>query len=165
MLVVHLLTGLDLSFVTHIFLLEPVEDAALLEQITSRAHRLGATGPVTVETVNCFYSLDPATETTVEMSKAHQKEVKVKRPKKRTGTRESPIKSSSSKDATLTKIHCQYCYRAFDSMSAAVDHEGKQCPRNPANVDVVDKWHLSSLYREIKPPPPYEATTGIGHVS
>ena len=36
--------GLDLSFVTHIFLLEPIDDAALLEQVTSRAHRLGCTG-------------------------------------------------------------------------------------------------------------------------
>jgi hypothetical protein len=44
--------GLDLSFVTHMFLLEPIDDAALLEQVTSRAHRLGSTGPVTIgETV------------------------------------------------------------------------------------------------------------------
>ena len=31
--------GLDLSFVTHIFLLEAINDAARLEQVTARAHR------------------------------------------------------------------------------------------------------------------------------
>jgi hypothetical protein len=140
--------GLDLSFVTHIYLLEPIEDAALLEQITSRAHRLGATGPVTIETVNTFYQLDPATQAVVEMSKQHQK---VKR-------KQQPAKASKlvdySRRPELTKVVCQYCYRQFDSMQAAVSHEEKQCPRNPANIDVVDPYHLSSVYREIRPPPP-----------
>ena len=43
--------GLDLSFVTHIFLLEPIQDAGLLEQIISRAHRIGCKGPVHVITL------------------------------------------------------------------------------------------------------------------
>ncbi|KAL7448069.1 hypothetical protein ACHAWC_000325, partial [Mediolabrus comicus] len=51
--------GLDLSFVTHLYLLEPIDDAALLEQVTSRAHRLGATGPVCIETVHIWNQLDP----------------------------------------------------------------------------------------------------------
>ena len=46
--------GLDLSFATHIFLLEPIHDAGLLEQVVSRANRLGATGPVEVETIHVF---------------------------------------------------------------------------------------------------------------
>lgn len=41
-------TGLDLSFATHIFLLERIHDPALKSQIVSRAHRVGATGPVLV---------------------------------------------------------------------------------------------------------------------
>jgi len=41
--------GLDLSFVSHIFIMEPVWDAAVEEQIVARAHRLGATSPVLVE--------------------------------------------------------------------------------------------------------------------
>lgn len=36
--------GLDLSFVTRIFLLERIKDKALQEQIISRANRMGATG-------------------------------------------------------------------------------------------------------------------------
>ncbi|KAJ1403580.1 hypothetical protein B484DRAFT_405046 [Ochromonadaceae sp. CCMP2298] len=40
--------GLDLSFATHIFLLDIVHDPALKNQIISRAHRIGATGPVQV---------------------------------------------------------------------------------------------------------------------
>ena len=46
-----LATEFDLSFATHLFLHEPIDDAALLEQVTSRVHRLGCTGPL-VETVN-----------------------------------------------------------------------------------------------------------------
>jgi hypothetical protein len=42
-------TGLDLSFATHIFLLERVHNPGLRNQIVSRAHRVGATGPVTVQ--------------------------------------------------------------------------------------------------------------------
>jgi len=44
-------TGLDLSFATHIFLLERLHDPALRNQIISRAHRMGATGPVQVQLV------------------------------------------------------------------------------------------------------------------
>ena len=44
-------TGLDLSFATHIFLLDPIKDPALHNQIVSRAHRMGATGPVQVQLV------------------------------------------------------------------------------------------------------------------
>jgi SNF2 family DNA or RNA helicase len=40
--------GLDLSFVTHIVLLDQVLDAGLEEQIISRAHRMGARGSVQV---------------------------------------------------------------------------------------------------------------------
>ena len=43
--------GLDLAFVTHIFLLEPTHDSALMDQIVSRAYRCGATGPVRVVTI------------------------------------------------------------------------------------------------------------------
>jgi len=41
-------TGLDLSFATHIFLLDQLRDPALENQIISRAHRMGAKGPVDV---------------------------------------------------------------------------------------------------------------------
>ena len=44
-------TGLDLSFVTHIFLLDRIKDPALETQIISRAHRMGSTGPVAVHLV------------------------------------------------------------------------------------------------------------------
>ena len=44
-------TGLDLSFATHIFLLNQLRDPALESQIISRAHRMGAKGPVNVTLV------------------------------------------------------------------------------------------------------------------
>lgn len=43
--------GLDLSFVTHIYFLEAVWDKSLSQQTVARAWRMGATGPVIVETL------------------------------------------------------------------------------------------------------------------
>lgn len=43
--------GLDLSFVTHVFLMEPIWDRSMEEQVISRAHRMGATRPINVETL------------------------------------------------------------------------------------------------------------------
>lgn len=41
--------GLDLSFVQYVFLMEPLGDLSLEQQIVSRAHRLGATRAVHAE--------------------------------------------------------------------------------------------------------------------
>ncbi|RLN23936.1 F-box protein [Panicum miliaceum] len=41
--------GLDLSFVTHVFLMEPIWNRSMEEQVISRAHRMGATRPIQVE--------------------------------------------------------------------------------------------------------------------
>ncbi|CAL0308642.1 unnamed protein product [Lupinus luteus] len=43
--------GLDLSFVTHVFLMEPIWDRSMEEQVISRAHRMGASRPIQVETL------------------------------------------------------------------------------------------------------------------
>ena len=43
--------GLDLSFATHVFLMEPLADASLQAQVESRAHRMGAVQPIHVETL------------------------------------------------------------------------------------------------------------------
>ncbi|KAJ4847219.1 hypothetical protein Tsubulata_008468 [Turnera subulata] len=43
--------GLDLSFVNHVFLMEPIWDRSMEEQVISRAHRMGATRPIHVETL------------------------------------------------------------------------------------------------------------------
>lgn len=41
--------GHDLSFASHVFLMEPIWDASVEEQVVSRAHRMGATQPITVQ--------------------------------------------------------------------------------------------------------------------
>jgi len=46
--------GLDLSFVTHLFLVNHIRDPAKLQQVISRAHRMGATGPVLVQTLHMW---------------------------------------------------------------------------------------------------------------
>ncbi|KAL3681903.1 hypothetical protein R1sor_024859 [Riccia sorocarpa] len=43
--------GLDLSFVTNVYLMEPIWDRSMEEQVVSRAHRMGATRPILVETL------------------------------------------------------------------------------------------------------------------
>lgn len=43
--------GLDLSFATHLFLLDDIKDSAVLQQVISRAHRIGAEGAVNVQLV------------------------------------------------------------------------------------------------------------------
>jgi hypothetical protein len=138
--------GLDLSFVTHMFLLEPIEDAALLEQVTSRAHRLGAKGPVRVETVNTFYNVSEETEQKME---------------KAASTQGASAKKTllEEKAKALTRICCIHCFRGFDSYALAEHHEQTNCPRNPEIESTVDPFHLSSVYREIKPPPAAQAQT------
>ncbi|KAK7243355.1 hypothetical protein RIF29_38148 [Crotalaria pallida] len=43
--------GLDLSFATRVFLMEPIWDRSMEEQVISRAHRMGASRPIHVETL------------------------------------------------------------------------------------------------------------------
>ena len=128
-----LATGLDLSFVTHLFLLEPIDDAALLEQVTSRAHRLGCTGPVVVETVNVWQGKHE------ESTKAVAKQLAA-----------SIVEEENRRTSTAV---CEHCYRSFESMEKAENHEHK-CERNPDSSAEVDPFHLSSVYRDICPPPP-----------
>ena len=139
--------GLDLSFVTHMFLLEPITDAALLEQVTSRAHRLGAKGPVKVDTVNVFYTLDPQIQGTLEQVE------QTFSPRRKNSSNLSKKTLEEEKSKTLTSVCCAYCYRAFRSYKEANHHEANSCPRNPDITSVLDPFHLSSVYRDIKPPP------------
>lgn len=143
--------GLDLSFVTHMFLLEPIDDAALLEQVTSRAHRLGATGPVTVETIHTFYEFSPKLD-------ALMKDTVTTAKKNDLALAHQTFRSQQDRKKTLSTVVCEHCYRKFDSWQSATEHEEKMCPRNPLNKDSVDPFHLSSVYRDIRPPPPLSAT-------
>mmetsp|Transcript_5871 Transcript_5871/g.12767 ORF Transcript_5871/g.12767 Transcript_5871/m.12767 type:complete len:1099 (+) Transcript_5871:135-3431(+) len=124
--------GLDLSFVTHLFLLEPIDDAALLEQVTSRAHRLGCTGPVTVETVNVWREMDATTKAV---------------------TRQLSSSTDDDEHRRTSTAVCEHCYRSFENIEKAEIHE-LTCDRNPDSSAVVNPYHLSSVYRDIRPPPP-----------
>jgi len=43
--------GLDLSFVTHIFLLDEINDKSIEDQVISRAYRMGCSGPVLIDQI------------------------------------------------------------------------------------------------------------------
>ena len=145
--------GLDLSFVTHMFLLEPIDDAALLEQVTSRAHRLGCTGPVTVDTIHTFFKIGN------ERLQKMLEESKKASISTNQGTSNSFLEQNRK---ALSKIVCQHCYRQFDSMAVAEEHE-QMCPRNPDSACQEDAFHLSSVYRELRPPLPAESSSFRGH--
>ena len=124
--------GLDLSFVTHIFLLETINDAALLEQVTSRAHRLGCTAPVIIDTINVWHQMDSITnEVAKRLLSTVQDEAKKR----------------------ISTAVCEHCYRSFESIDIAEIHE-LTCDRNPDSNAKVDPYHLSSVYRDIRPPAP-----------
>ena len=128
--------GLDLSFVTHIFLLEPIDDAALLEQVTSRAHRLGCTAPVTIDTIHVWHKMST---TIAEVAKRLRSDV-------------CPDVQDRDKTRITTAV-CEHCYRSFESIEMAETHE-LTCHRNPDSDAIVDPYHLSSVYRDIRPPVP-----------
>ena len=124
--------GLDLSFVTHIFLLETINDAALLEQVTSRAHRLGCTAPVIIDTINVWHQMNSITnEVAKRLLSTVQDEAKKR----------------------ISTAVCEHCYRSFESIDIAEIHE-LTCDRNPDSNAKVDPYHLSSVYRDIRPPAP-----------
>ena len=104
----------------------------LSNQVTSRAHRLGATGPVCIETVNVWHELDSST-------KAFQKRI-------------SSNLDDEEKRQTSRAV-CEYCYRSFDNIILAEKHEIR-CDRNPESCAEVNLFHLSSVYRDLRPPSP-----------
>ena len=46
--------GLDLSFVTHLFMVNQIADPAVEQQVVARAHRMGATGSVIVQALRLW---------------------------------------------------------------------------------------------------------------
>jgi len=128
------------------YLLEPIDDAALLQQVTSRAHRLGATGPVTVETVNVWQELDDAT-------KIATKDVVLARDSGVGGNGPGSALLSVLQDEHQTgKAVCQFCCRSFPSMARAVEHERTNCTQNPNSCAEEDEFELATLYRAVRPP-------------
>jgi SNF2 family DNA or RNA helicase len=55
--------GLDLSFVTHVFLMEEIWDKSLEQQVVSRAHRMGASQSVVVEQLVMRNSIETLMQT------------------------------------------------------------------------------------------------------
>ena len=150
--------GLDLSFVTHIFLLEPIHDAALMEQVVSRAHRLGATGAVTIETVHIFQ--DARVFDTEDDEEGQEGEAAGGGTNGGGGGGGGGGKAKR-REKHMPKGICDLCYRSFEP---AGNRTGKEmaalheptCERNPANLAAAsqDAGNMLSVYKEIRPPAP-----------
>ena len=89
---------------------------------------------MTIETVHVWRELDPITD---EFKKQ--------------------ISSNEEQKRTSTAI-CEHCYRSFDNMTLAEEHEIR-CDRNPESSAEVSLFHLSSVYRDLRPPPPMMINT------
>eukprot|EP00644_Phytophthora_capsici_P005928 jgi/Phyca11/539046/estExt2_Genewise1Plus.C_PHYCAscaffold_20859 len=72
--------GLDLSFVTHIFLMDEIWDKSLEQQVISRAHRMGATQAVIVEQLWMRGSVESQMLRPQETDEEGQVEVEEKKP-------------------------------------------------------------------------------------
>ena len=132
--------GLDLSMLQHLFLLEPCRDSALLEQVVSRAHRVGATQSVVCETLMPFVAHD------------HQKAVLPQENATPGGRRRRRLSERQSTETPAKIFICDFCYRSFDSNDAADTHM-TGCSRNPDNASLARRrFSIASVYDEIRPP-------------
>lgn len=68
--------GLDLSFVSHVFLMEPIWDRSMEEQVISRAHRMGATRPIHVETLAMLGTIEEQMLEFLENATEHRRLLK-----------------------------------------------------------------------------------------
>ena len=64
--------------------------------------------------------------------------------------------SSTAQDEAkkqTSRAVCDHCFRSFGNIEKAEEHE-LTCDRNPDGNAIVCPYHLSSVYRDIRPPPP-----------
>ena len=132
-----------------------------MEQVVSRAHRLGATGAVTIETVHIFQD--------ARVFDAEDDE----------GAQEGEEGGGGGggvgdgvgggggggkakrREKHMPKGICDLCYRSFEPVGCrtgkemAALHE-PTCERNPANLAAAsrDVGNMLSVYKEIRPPAP-----------
>jgi hypothetical protein len=126
----ELLHGLDLSFVTHMFLLEPI-----ICSITG-------TGDCQGSPFGCNGSCVHQNYPSILQMFWWLSKVDIWR---------------SRAEKSLNKIVCHHCYRQFDSQESAVRQE--QIRMSPAcNMEISavldNKWMMGSLYRKFWPPLP-----------
>jgi hypothetical protein len=118
------------------FLLEPIDDAALLEQVTSRADGLGAAASVEIKTVNTLYEGSDALQGALDKLDVDEKEA--------SGLLQE-------RDKVMNKVVCDFSYREFESKALAEEHETK-CQRNPNDINHVGQFESSKVHRYIRTP-------------
>lgn len=137
--------GIDLSFATRILLLEPVRDSALLEQVVSRAYRVGATQPVVVETLYTFIgdsaAAPPATASTPRANRANG------------GTPTRERHTSLPTSVPNKNYICDFCFKSFLTNGLA-DRHMLACSRNPNNMAEARaaRHTIASVFDELRPP-------------
>ncbi|GMI40247.1 hypothetical protein TeGR_g4948, partial [Tetraparma gracilis] len=93
--------GLDLSFVSHIFLMDEIYDASVKTQVVARAYRMGAKQSVEVETLIAKGSVE---ETRFEQEKATEEVMKKVAVLRREGKKIGKEENDAMKNATLHSL-------------------------------------------------------------
>jgi hypothetical protein len=70
----------------------------------------------------------------------------------------SAVETENEDKEKPSRAVCEHCYRSFESLEKAEEHE-LTCDRNPDSTAIIDPFHLSSVYRDIKPPLPMQIGT------
>ena len=117
--------GLDLSFVNRVFLMEPLENVSLEEQVISRAHRMGQQSIVHVEVL---VARGTAEETILEARAAFLKWEKEEKEKRSRG--ESEEKKNEDNDESAGKME--------NSLMEEVNRSGRRVLEKLALVDIEE---------------------------
>lgn len=144
--------GLDLSFLDVIFLLEPVRDSALLEQVVSRAYRVGAIKPVIVETLHVF--IDPEAQISLTPKRKKKKINHRRTPKTKPDFNYICVSISICQIAcpSLRRTAQDHCFKSFKSEPEADAHM-LTCSRNPDMRGKRAARHtIASIFDELRPP-------------
>ena len=97
--------GLDLSFVTHIILLDELYDKSLERQVVARAYRMGATGQVEVEQLIARHSIEELMEK-INERESNNKTLGFEDEEEEAGKSSSTITSSNEKKRQrYAKLH------------------------------------------------------------
>ncbi|GMF63743.1 unnamed protein product [Phytophthora fragariaefolia] len=144
--------GLDLSFVTHIFLLEEIWDKSVEMQVISRAHRMGASRSVVVEqlwmrgTVEC--------QLTATNQQLFKNETAIDRDQgvHNGPTREEVQEASSADKSSFQQMKMNYILNNLRVLSPNVvgkDGEVRFCVRNESEAIIRQGIHTISDSGEI----------------
>lgn len=134
------------------FFLEPIHDAALLEQVVSRANRMGASGPVIVEQIMVWQEGEAAGSDDGGGGGGSGGSI---------STTATTGRSGGSGGGSGSQI-CDHCYVTFDSHSEANACTSYLCLHAPHKQSTSETRRLSCMMPTPPPLLPWPAMSPAG---